>query len=241
MTEPEQLCSAVRAAIEHQLHVDSRDQQLAINIRNGALLLEGEVQDIILKRMLTPVVESVPGVEDVVDRIQVAPSERREDGALFDSVYESISEEPVFRNHAISALNGVGPITQSGSTNANDGHIAVESHEGVVTLHGAVPSLSHKRLAEVLSWWTTGVVGVDNQLRVTPDEEDNDDEITDALRMVLEKDPWLDAGQICAHTHGGTVVLDGLLPSNEQKHMAECDAWYINGVTKVTNRIEVRP
>ena len=104
-----------------------------------------------------------------------------------------------------------------------------------------MPSLSHRRLAEVLAWWTTGVVGVNNQLRVTPAEEDNDDEITDALRMVLEKDPWLDAGQIWAHTHGGTVVLDGLLPSNEQKHMAECDAWYINGVTKVKNRIEVRP
>jgi osmotically-inducible protein OsmY len=241
MTEPEQLCSAVRAAIEHQLHVDSRDQHLDINVRNGALLLEGEVQDIILKRMLAPVVEKVPGVQDVVDRIQVTPSERREDGALFDAVYEAISEEPVFRNHDIAALNGVDLKTRSKDAAAADGYISLKSHDGVVTLRGKVPSLSHKRLAEVLAWWTTGVVGVSNQLCVTPDEEDNDDEITDALRMVLEKDPWLDAGQIWAHTHEGTVVLDGLLPSKEQKHMAECDAWYVNGVTKVTNRIEVRP
>ena len=241
MTEPEQLCSAVRAAIEHQLHVDSRNQHFDINVRNGALLLEGEVQDIILKRMLAPVVEGVPGVQNVIDRIQVTPSERREDGALFDAVYEAISEEPVFRNHGISALNGIHPLADSWDRGNADGHIALESREGVLTLRGNVPSLSHRRMAEVLAWWTTGVVGVDNQLQVTPDEEDNDDEITDALRMVLEKDPWLDAGQIWAHTHGGTVVLDGLLPSNEQRHMAECDAWYVNGVTKVTNRIEVRP
>lgn len=36
------------------------------------------------------------------------------------------------------------------------------------------------------------------------------------------------------------VTLEGDLPSSPQKDMAECDAWYVFGVDKVVNRLEVR-
>lgn len=37
------------------------------------------------------------------------------------------------------------------------------------------------------------------------------------------------------------VILDGDVPSVPQKEMAECDAWYVFGVDKVINRLEIRP
>ena len=43
--------------------------------------------------------------------------------------------------------------------------------------------------------------------------------------------PWLSA----------MVTLAGLLPNEAERHMAECDAWYVFGVDKVINNIEVRP
>jgi osmotically-inducible protein OsmY len=37
------------------------------------------------------------------------------------------------------------------------------------------------------------------------------------------------------------VTLEGDVPSAPQKEMAEFDAWYVFGVDKVVNRLEVRP
>jgi osmotically-inducible protein OsmY len=118
--------------------------------------------------------------------------------------------------------------------------IEIAVNDAVVTLVGTVESLSHKRLADVLAWWTIGAVDVRNRLHVEPPEQGNDDEITDALRIVLEMDPWLDAGQIQVHTRDQKIHLDGLVRSPEQKHMAECNAWYILGVHEVINRIAVQ-
>jgi osmotically-inducible protein OsmY len=68
--------------------------------------------------------------------------------------------------------------------------------EGTVLLEGKVPSFSHQRLAGVLAWWVPGRQNVLNCLEAVPPEEDNDDEVTDAVRLVLEKDPFVNAGQI---------------------------------------------
>jgi osmotically-inducible protein OsmY len=46
------------------------------------------------------------------------------------------------------------------------GSIVVEVKDGVVTLNGEVPSLTHKRLAGVLAWWVPGVKSVVNRVEV---------------------------------------------------------------------------
>jgi osmotically-inducible protein OsmY len=108
---------------------------------------------------------------------------------------------------------------------------------GVVTLNGQVPSLSHKRLAGVLAWWVPGSRDVINGLEVMPPEEDNDDEITDAVRLALEKDPFVNAAQVRVRTKHAIVTLEGLVAHDTEKHMAECDAWYVFGVDKVINTL----
>jgi osmotically-inducible protein OsmY len=110
----------------------------------------------------------------------------------------------------------------------------------VITLDGEVLSLSHKRLAGVLAWWTPGCRDVVNGLEVMPPEEDSDDEVADALRLVLEKDPLVHADQIRASVSNWVVTLEGLVGDEEEKKMAELDAWYLFAVDKVINRIEVK-
>ena len=73
-----------------------------------------------------------------------------------------------------------------------------------------------------------------------PLENDNDNEITDAVRMVLEKDPLVHASQIRIGTAGGIVALDGSVASQEEKRLAVLDAWYVPGVWDVVDRIEER-
>src|SRR5205085_60086 len=100
------------------------------------------------------------------------------------------------------------------------GSIVVSVDEGVVTLAGQVISLSHKRLAGVLAWWVRGCRDVVNLLEVIPPEEDNDDEVADALRLVLETDPLVPADQIGIRTHNHVVTLEGIVATEEEKRRA---------------------
>ncbi len=104
-----------------------------------------------------------------------------------------------------------------------------------------MPSLTHKRLAGVLAWWVPGSRDVVDGLGVEPPEQDHDGEVTDAVRMVLEKDPLVDAARVRVSATNYVVTLEGLVPSESEREMAELDAWYVLGVDKVVNRIEVRP
>jgi osmotically-inducible protein OsmY len=103
-----------------------------------------------------------------------------------------------------------------------------------------VTSLSHKRLAGVLAWWVPGSRDVINGLAVVPPEEDNDDEVTDAVRLVLEKDPFINAGEIRVSTRDYVVTLEGLVPNEKVREMAEFDAWYVFGVDRVVNKLQVQ-
>src|SRR5690606_6956546 len=74
--------------------------------------------------------------------------------------------------------------------------IQVLVEDGRVTLTGRVSSIAHKRIAELIAWWTNGVAAVDNQLSVSPPEEDNDYEIAEAVQIAFEKDPLVHSAQI---------------------------------------------
>ena len=108
-----------------------------------------------------------------------------------------------------------------------------------MTLNGAVSSLSAKRLAGVLAWLVPGSRDVVNGIEVSPFEEDNDDEVVDAVRLALEKDPFVNASQIKVGSKNYTVTLDGLVKNAAQRQMAEADAWYIFRVDRVVNQLRV--
>ena len=92
--------------------------------------------------------------------------------------------------------------------------------------------------AGVLAWWIPGTRDVVNGLEEVPAQEDNDDELTDAVRLALEKDPFVDATRIRVTTKEWVVTMDGLVPNETMKQMAERDAWYVLGVSEVINRIQ---
>lgn len=85
--------------------------------------------------------------------------------------------------------------------------IDVAVGDGVVTLNGQVTSLSQKRLAGVLAWWVPGSRDVINGIEVTPIQEDSDDELTEAIKLVLEKDPLVNASLVRIRTRNAMVTL----------------------------------
>jgi osmotically-inducible protein OsmY len=86
--------------------------------------------------------------------------------------------------------------------------------------------------------WVRDVV---NGLALEPPQADNDDVITDAVRLVLDKDRFVAAEQIRVRTHQRVVMLEGVVLSDSIKEMAEFDAWYVFGVDEVDNQLAVQP
>jgi osmotically-inducible protein OsmY len=230
----------VRAVFEHEQRINLHRYPIKMDFSEGVLTLEGEAENIAAKKLAMELAIVVPGVTGIVDRLHVVPSERVGDGAVLDAVRNALLQEPALQN-CIIRLKSKGKVeTVRESLWEPHGVIEVSVTDGVVLLDDHVNNLTQKRLAGVLAWWVPGVRDVINGLEVTPSQEDNDDEVTDAVRLVLEKDRFINAGQIRVITHNYVVTLDGLVRTEVQKEMAENDTWYVFGVDKVVNNLKVQ-
>jgi len=239
VTRKEKILGEVRAAFEHERRINLHRYPIQIAFSDGDLVLEGEVEDIIAKKLALELAAALPGVSGIVDRLCVTPAQPMGDGEIRDHIRDALLQEPVFASCAIRVWEKGRVTMVREATREPASMIESRVDEGVVTLNGQVSSLSHKRLAGVLAWWVPGSRDVVNGVEVVPPEDDNDDEVTDAIRLVLEKDPFVPADQIRAHTHDAVVTLEGLVMNETEKRMAECDVWYVFGVEKVINHLTV--
>ena len=239
MAESEEVMKQVLAALEQEPRMGLHQRPVAIEFSDGVLTVSGEVDDVAAKKLGLELAGAVPGVSGIVDRLRITPAEPMEDGAIRDHLCDALIAEPVFTEYSIrTVVKGENEIIREVPRDAA-GVIELEVQEGVVTLNGRAGSLSHKRLAGVLAWWVPGSRDVVNGLEVFPFMDDHEDEVVDAVRLVLEKDPFVNASQIRVGCRGHVVTLAGQVPKKEQKHMAEADAWYVFRVDKVVNNIIV--
>jgi osmotically-inducible protein OsmY len=171
----------------------------------------------------------------------LASDEERPDDQIRDHLTHALQQRSELHNCTIrECANGKASMVQEAHDDWPSGEIEIDASQGVVNLRGKVISLSHKRVIEALAWRTPGCRGVDNRLQVVPAEEDNDDELTDAIRLVMEMDRIAHADQISIQSEGGVVTLQGVLPRDEERRLAEMDAWAVWGVKDVRNQIQVR-
>lgn len=232
----------VRAALEVDPRVDLHRFPIDIvSDGDGMLRLEGEVESIAAKRVAFGLAQRVSGLQRVIDALRLVPAEPRGDGEIRDALARGLLQQPELRNCTLRQQSrGKSEMVQEAHDDWPSGELAFDVAEGVVTLDGRVISLSHKRMVEAIAWWTPGVRNVVNRLEVVPAEDDNDDELADAIRLVFEMDPLVHADQITIKAHAGAVTLAGVLARQEESRMAEMDAWSVWGVTEVRNEIEVQ-
>ncbi|WP_437950737.1 BON domain-containing protein [Sorangium sp. So ce296] len=224
-----------------RLGFDLHRYPVRLEYLDGVLTMEGELPDIAAKKRALERGAALPEVRWVADRLRVEPSvDMMSDVEVLDHIRDVLLSEPTFDECTVRVRGG-GTLDVLREPPRPRGALEVAVDEGIVRLEGAVPSLSHKRLAGVLCWWAPGTRDVMNALEVDALEEDNDDEISDAVRIVLEKDPLLDASEIGVSTERSRVTLRGLVASEEQRRITENDAWYVFGVNDVSNEIEVSP
>ncbi len=235
---PLHVVGEVHAALRRVPAVDLDRHPIEVGYSGGTVTLEGEVSDMRAKRRAVVAAGRVAGVSEVVDHLCVPVAAPMGDEMIRDHVRDALLEEPALLEHGIRV--GVDGVVETVRAPAvpERGDIFVEVREGVVRLSGSVAGLGHRRLAGVLAWWIPGTRDVRLDLEVRPPEQDADLEITDAIRMVHEKDPFVGASHLRVTTVAGVVHLEGWVPSEVERDAAELDAWYVDGVRDVVNRIE---
>ena len=240
MLQPQEMVSAVRAALERRPEVNSHNSSIELTVHDGVLVMRGEVHGIVARRVTHLTAVEALGVDRVQDELRVAPAVRHSDAEIARFLERLLMQESAFRDYP--KMVGAGAQAQQpGPGNASrDQAITASVHDAVVTLEGTVGSLTHRRLADVLAWWTPGTCGVRNFLHVVPDEQDSDAEVADALRIIFDKNPGLDAAAVLVRVKNRVVTLEGVVASEEQARMAEENAWYVLGVHGVDNRLQVR-
>lgn len=244
MNPREAITRRIHGRLERERRINLHRFPIRISNADGVAVLEGEVGDIAAKKLALELAGSVPGVRGVVDRLRVAPGARpgegrRGDGEVRDSLARRFLEQPEFRNCSLRVhTNERDELLREGNGDSV-GDIEVSVSDGVIALEGRVISQPHRLFAGVLAWWTPGRRDVINSLEVQPSYDENDDEVAEALRLVLEADPEIDAAQVRPAVERWVVTLEGNVPTEEQKRRAEMDAWYLSGVDRVLNNLQV--
>lgn len=233
------IVKTARAALEREARVNLHRHPITIRLDDDVLVLEGEVYDIAAKKLALGLAAAVAGVRGIVDRLRLVPSERKGDGAIRDSCVKFVLGEPTLRNCGVRMRHKgrVDTVRQVDAPAA--AYIEISVQDGVITLDGEVGSLSHKRIAGVLAWWTPGRRDVVDGLEVVPPQVDSDAEIEEALRLVFEANPVLHPDQIRISSRASVVTLEGHVATDAEKTLAELDAWYLMGVHRVVNRLQV--
>jgi osmotically-inducible protein OsmY len=235
-----ELASTVRHALagEPRIGVLAAAIEIAVDEESVATLA-GELPSLALKKLALRRAAAVSGVSGLVDRLRVAPAVPMGDAEIRDHLAHAFLQEPAFQElEMFSRWRGEKTVFQQPATRRN-GFLELEVADGIVVLNGSVPGLDYKRLAGVLSWWVPGVRDVVNGIAVDPPEEDNPELIEDAVKLAFEKDRLVNESQIRVGVLSATVRLTGLVATEAEREMAECDAWAVFGVDDVINHIRV--
>lgn len=241
MTNKEKLLDQIRAVLRSEPRLGAKFALDRVDIdAEGTLTVEGEVPSIAAKKLALERVASLPDVSGVLDRLRVAPASPMGNAEILAHLRKAFIQEPSFAALEITEIRGDDFEAVRGVPANRRGRLLVEVDDGVVTLNGEVPGLASKRLAGLLAWWVPGSRDVVNGLAVEPPEEDAPVRIEESVRIALEKDRFVNASQIRVGVRYTIVRLTGLVASEAERNMAENDAWYIFGVDKVVNEINVR-
>ncbi|MGQ9427116.1 BON domain-containing protein [Gilvimarinus sp. F26214L] len=234
----EEVIRETRAALERDVRINLHEFPIEVEEHAGRLHLSGTAEDIIAKRLaVNYALQFAEGRMAVSDELRVA-TEAVQDREIRDALAKQLQGERVFADTTLVVdAQGDGLMVHDAGSGAD--WIEALIDDGRVTLTGRVSSLAHKRIAELLAWWTHGTAAVENKLNVSPAEADNDDEIAEAIHIAFERDPLVHADQIHTDSAEGVVVLTGSVASDEERQVALADTWYIPGVLEVVDRIEL--
>lgn len=208
---------------------DTDASNIYASVKNGIATLTGKVQSNQEKELAKNLALSVPGINAVVNDIDIDYQVDRADFDIKEDVKERLRWDAV----------------------VEDGLIRVDVQKGKVILSGAVGSAAEKSRA-YFDAWVRGVVGVDDDnLSVKAwayDRNRRHDEyvsktesqIRRAVNDALLYDPRIKSFNVGVDVDINTVTLHGVVDNSAAKRAASQDARGTAGVFLVRNHLTVR-
>lgn len=218
---------------------DSRIELQSVD--KGVVLLTGKAKTFSDQLRAVADVDQIAGVRRVVSQIE-GPAEYgyEERNLTFD-------KQPKLQARNSTTDTGITMNVKMKLIAASDvpsGDINVDTHDGVVTLFGMVPSDLAKEKAEHEAARVGGVTRVQNQLEVVKKDDQKvvdakDDQIIDALKERYGGNP--EYKDITADVKAGTVRLTGTVTTAWEKLEVMRIARTTRGVKNVTEEIAIKP
>jgi osmotically-inducible protein OsmY len=190
---------------------------IGVTANAGVVTLTGHVETFAQKHAAEAAAVRVRGVKAVAEEIQVElPFERtRGDDDIAAAAIERLAWDTSVPADAVS----------------------VRVDQGWVTLTGSVAWYFQKEAAEQDVIRLHGVVGLSNQIAVTPAV--NVSGITDQIRHALHRSWLLDDQKVTVSADGGHIYLTGTVGSAYERQVAWATAWAAPGATSVTNDLGI--
>ena len=223
-----ELVKAVKDGLLYNAGSDSFE--VDVQAKNGVVKLSGTVDSWQEHALAEYEAESVSGVREVQNELQVRYTPSRSDAEIRADI------ESRFRWDRL----------------INDGLIRVKVAAGRVTLEGIVGSAAERRRAE-RSAWVAGVKNVEGKalevewwakrqdLRRNKYGHRSDSQVAQAIRDALALDPRVESAGVIPTVDSGTATLAGHVRSPAAKMAAQALARNTVGVDRVQNQLEVVP
>ena len=183
-----------------------------VSTTRGIVTLTGRVNNLLAKERATRIGESLRGVRAVINRIEIEPIVDWSSKQLADMVKRALVYDAATESYEI---------------------VVAATDSGEVTLSGTVDSWTERDLAETVAKSVSGVVGVRNDIEVSPKPERMDSEIKWDVDRRLYWDVLVNADLITVRSDDGRVILSGTVGSAAEKTRARWDALAVTGVRAV--------
>jgi osmotically-inducible protein OsmY len=213
----------IQAALHRDIHLT--DLPITVTVKDGTVTFTGNVGTAYEKDCATTDALLVRNVKQVKNDLEIKwwdemgtrarppmPTNAKLEAAVHDEIYEDLRIDPF--------------------------GVSVEANGGHVTLHGMVPTLPQKRIAEKDARDVVGTAWVTNLLSVDADRR-SDESILEDVRFGLASDSTLCTDDIHASVADGTVNLTGEVNRFWEKSHAQDVVARVKGARDVVNDIKV--
>jgi len=197
-----------------------KDEHIAIDSKDGAVTLSGDVLDESHKPMAQNTAEALPGVKSVENNIVIKND--KSDTWLKMKVQTAL----VFHSNV----------------NARKTEVSVKN--GVVTLKGKANSQAQKELTAEYAKDVEGVKGVKNEMTIaksddTIGEKIDDASITAQVKMTLMMHKSTGVIRTSVTTKNGVVTLSGQAKNDAERDLVTKLAEDVEGVNSVVNKMTI--
>ena len=210
------LQQAVMDELKWEPSVDAA--HIGVAAKDGVVTLSGDVGNYAEKLAAQRAARRVYGVKGVAEEIKVRyPSSEVDDNDIAQKALQALSWD----------------------SEVPDDRVKVEVEECWVTLSGVVDWYFQRKAAEEDVRKLKGVVGVTNDITVTPRLSVQPPDLRDQIKAALKRNAAVEADRITIRTDGGIVTLSGKVRSWNEDSIVTDTVWSAPGVIAVEDNLVI--